>query len=315
MRVRQCLVIGGALAGLAGLAVAWQGTMSTLGWTEADKKMVARSFLLNGGTMNTLPGVWELKPLVKRSWGQRPAADRVALVRELAAAAKAMVSTPAFLQTYNGWIKEGRNAVDHGMKVDDQTQMQRMTQPGAMDEVMREAGVEIYDQFITMQPDAIKMMLEMDLPKWSRARDAKTKALAARGESAKALLATNPNEARRQYALAKCVEMGGPESPEEMTKIRQAAGQRKNREKWIEEQRAYNEYNLKTVLKKRLTEFVAEARSVDFAAETKAGVRGKRIFANPAYERKSAVWKQMYRLGKEPTLAAADAAEKWLREM
>jgi hypothetical protein len=39
------------------------------------------------------------------------------------------------------------------------------------------------------------------------------------------------------------------------------------------------------------------------------------MFVNPAYESKSHSWKMLYRLGKEPTMAAAAAAEAWLKEL
>jgi len=81
-----------------------------------------------------------------------------------------------------------------------------------------------------------------------------------------------------------------------------------------EEQRAYVEHASRLELMKRLQEFVTLARSVDIAAQTKPQT-GRAVFVNPAYERKPAAWKMLYRTGEEPTLAAVAAAKGWLKEL
>jgi hypothetical protein len=85
-------------------------------------------------------------------------------------------------------------------------------------------------------------------------------------------------------------------------------------QKLQEEQRSYNEHQLKVELKKRLQAFVTLARTVDFAAQTQERAR-RTVFVNPVYERKPSSWKMLYRLGKEPTLAAVASAEAWLKEL
>src|SRR6185369_6174168 len=82
----------------------------------------------------------------------------------------------------------------------------------------------------------------------------------------------------------------------------------------MEEQRAWDQHNLKAELRRRLTEFIATAESVDFAAPTQRSA-GKIVFANHELERKPSHWKSLYRLGKEPTMAAVGVAKQWLREL
>ena len=67
-------------------------------------------------------------------------------------------------------------------------------------------------------------------------------------------------------------------------------------------------------MKKRLQAFVTLARSVDFAAQTQTSGRSV-VFVKPEHERRSGEWKQLFSLGKEPTLAALAAAEQWLKEL
>ena len=80
------------------------------------------------------------------------------------------------------------------------------------------------------------------------------------------------------------------------------------------EQNAWDEYNLKVVLKKKLTALAAEASTVDFTAQLKDEA-GRKVFVNPDHERRSYLWKAMYRAGKAPTAAVLEIANTWLKEL
>lgn len=69
------------------------------------------------------------------------------------------------------------------------------------------------------------------------------------------------------------------------------------------------------LLKKRLQQMLDITADVDHAAELKDGYNGKKVFVNPAYERKPAEWKLAFRAGKETTDAVRAAAQQWLREL
>lgn len=71
----------------------------------------------------------------------------------------------------------------------------------------------------------------------------------------------------------------------------------------------------KVLLQKRLQEIVAMTNDVDYAAELKEGYNGKKVFVNPAYERKPAEWKLAFRAGKPATDAVRAAAQQWLGEL
>jgi hypothetical protein len=128
------------------------------------------------------------------------------------------------------------------------------------------------------------------------------------------LLKTNLPEARKQYGIAKAMQISGA-ADESQAQANMAAGEKAAAErKRMDEQRAWDEHNLKAELRRRLTEFVKLAESIDFAAPTQRNA-GKMVFVNPAFESKPRQWKQLYRLGKEPTMAAVDVAKQWLREL
>ena len=71
------------------------------------------------------------------------------------------------------------------------------------------------------------------------------------------------------------------------------------------------------LIQRRLEEILSITADVDYAAElTEKEWKGKtwKVFANPAYERKSKEWKLAFRAGKPVTDAVRTAAEKWLKE-
>jgi hypothetical protein len=63
-----------------------------------------------------------------------------------------------------------------------------------------------------------------------------------------------------------------------------------------------------------LTQLVAEAPTVDFAAQT-IQKGSSRVFVNPAYETKSITWKAIYRAGKATSSAGVEIARAWLKEL
>jgi hypothetical protein len=89
---------------------------------------------------------------------------------------------------------------------------------------------------------------------------------------------------------------------------------RQDRQKLLDEQKAWDRYNLKSMLRQRLDAFLALAPTVDFAAQTRPS-SGRTVFTDPKCEAKSAEWKMLYRAGKEPVLAALEFARQWRREL
>jgi hypothetical protein len=70
----------------------------------------------------------------------------------------------------------------------------------------------------------------------------------------------------------------------------------------------------KMLLARRLREFLDVTADVDFdAALVDRG--GKKVFAEPRYESKSADWKVCFRAGQAAMTAARAAAAAWLKEL
>lgn len=96
---------------------------------------------------------------------------------------------------------------------------------------------------------------------------------------------------------------------ESMVKMNETAYQQQL-EKWEED---YPTNHLLYV-KRRLQQFLDETQSIDFNAELTER-NGKKIFVNPAYERKSNRWKMAFRAGKEVVEPAKAFVQEWLKEI
>jgi len=73
--------------------------------------------------------------------------------------------------------------------------------------------------------------------------------------------------------------------------------------------------NPKPLIKTWLESFLEQSKDVDFKAETAIDEKGRPLFANQEYERKSSFWKLCFRAGKETTEAGRNFAQTWLGEL
>ena len=64
-----------------------------------------------------------------------------------------------------------------------------------------------------------------------------------------------------------------------------------------------------------LRKFLEVSDGIDFNAQLKDGLGNTKMFVNPEYESKSDQWKMCYRAGKETVAAGRAAAEAWLKDL
>jgi hypothetical protein len=312
MRIR---LISGLVAAGATVALAWQGGVAIVGITDADAQQIAHSFF-GSSSRDSLPGPYFLKGSMAAQWKAKGPAERAQAVREMALYAKRFVSTPAFAAMYTGWIKDRYHAIDHGLKVDEKADAAKaaaaMSSEAGMKQLQSQMAATVAQSFGQMPPATLKMLFDQDVKNWKGDSD-KAKLLA-RANQAAPLFTSNPDEFKKQYILIKSIEMGGPDTMAGIQAANAGVAKAQDEQKARDEQKAFDEHKLNVELKRRLQDFVALARSVDYAAATKPQ-GGKLAFVNTAYERKSDAWKKLYRLGKEPSLAMAAVAEQWLKEL
>lgn len=302
---------------------AWQDSLSTLKLTrEAFESNITRY-------VQSLPNNADgdpTQPFISRPAAQAflalPDATRAALTKELGAAAKAFVMSPAFAASYDAYLKNSRNAVNHGLTVKDTAaEMNAATKAGnykameaASKNMMRDAyrqsvqnslkSLGNYDKTtLPMMADAEIGMMAMAEPSTPAEKAAQAKAKTMLAE-AKKLAATDLEKARATYKAALMLA-GGFGSEADVTASEDAG-------KKLEQQKNYNQAALRPLLKKKLQQFVAIARTVDFSAQTQGP---RKAFVNPAYERKPNLWKMLYRLGPGSTNAAVAIAQSWATEL
>jgi hypothetical protein len=307
-RIQKTLV---GLAIVTATAIAWQGGLAAVGLKDADVPETAKSYLLSGDS-GALPGLYALSGPMRTLWKSKGPTERAQEIRDLAAYAKKYVSTPAFEQMYNQWIKTTYHAVDHCMKIDPQADAQKAAANGGVDQMKNQMGAMIAQSMAQIPPQTLKMLFDQDLASWKDDTD-KAK-IYAQAKQIAPLFQTNPEAWKKQYLLLKSASMGGPSTDAAMATANANTAKMQADATVRNEQMAYDQHKLKVELKKKLQDFATLARSVDFSAQVQTRDRFQ-YFVKPEYERKSSAWKMLFRLGKEPSLAAATAAEQWLREL
>lgn len=302
---------------ICGTALAWQFDLSTLGLTPKDIDARVSGGLRDESSELQVP--WLSQNAIKVARGLSEA-DRVAAVNAIGAAMKALVNTPAFQKAHDESVKLGHKGVNHGIKVQSQEEMMqamRTGKPGVdpIAEMQKQMMAQTVLQLRGNPLSSLQAMHGDSLKSWTRQAQtstnpkykAKYQKLAAKAAEIQPLIASNPEQFKKEYTVLYSIDNDGPATDEEIVLLA-------NKGKLEEEQRNYNKYNWKTVLKKKLQTLIAQAATVDFAAPT-TEVGGKKKFVNPAFERKSALWKAMYRAGKAPTTAAAEFSKAWLKEL
>jgi hypothetical protein len=285
--------------------------MGTLGWTEADLKKAVEDPLRSGITYSPL---WRVKSSVKQTLRAMDEQARANFLKELLPVVKTVIMSPAYHQEHAGYIKSHQGAVNHGIKAHTEAMKSADEAVATMQTIQRQVAAQMAVAYLKMPIEGAKMLYTQDLENWKQqAADkdnsdrAKFQSLVARAKQIEPMIASNPEEFKKQYSLLKSVEAGGSADEAAVLATNAEAGKQR-------EQQAWNQYNLNSLLKKRLTEFVDVASTVDFAAQT-TGEGRNRKFIKPEYEQKPSEWKILYRLGKAPTTTALDFALQWLKEL
>lgn len=302
---------------LCGSAIAWNFDLSTLGLTQKELETRARIGLQETSAELEVPRLADNYKQIAKGLSE---ADRAAAVQAIGAALKAIVTSEAFQKAHNESIKTSYKAVDHGLKVytmEEIIQMALKPQPGVdpAQDMQRQSMAKTAIELRKQPLNSVKMMFEDSLKTWTRiaqtgsspASKAKALKMKTRALEIQPLIESKPDEFIKAYSVLYSMDNDGPGTEDELVALA-------NRGQLEEEQRAYKTYNWKGVLKKKLETVVTVAATVDFAAQT-ADTGGRKKFVNQAYERKSSLWKAMFRAGKAPTVAAAEFAKAWMKEL
>lgn len=310
MRARFTVPVAAiTIAGILISQTTEQSAMSTVGLTAKDIESNFMEEILRSKDSFWLPSMGQAG---KKAAIALSEAQRVAVVRTLGAFLKRVVMSDAFQAAYAAKIKDTHNAVNHGIK--DLNAMPA----DPMATAQRQTAVQMAKLLRTFPHDVLKTAFAQDHTNWAEQikegepeEKARAQKMIARAKTIAPLMQSNPEEFRKAYSLLKCIELGGPDTEAALNAEADNAEAEVTKRM---QQQAWDEHNFRKVLKAKLTAFVAECSNVDYAAETTTK-NGRKIFVNPAYERKSGTWKAMYRAGRAPSLAALEIARGWLKEL
>jgi hypothetical protein len=309
--MKRILMAGSAAALLTFTIQAYNNSLGLLGWSDTDIRRAVQDPLRSGMSYSPL---WLVKTQAQQTLRGMDEQARANFIKEVLPAVKAVVMSAEYGKQHEDHIRTSYQAVNHGVKIGEDKPHTADDAMKAMQDVVKQIAAQMALNIRSMPAQSVKMLFDEDLGNWKQqAADkenedrAKYQKLVARSAQILPLASSNAEEFKNQYSLLKHIEAGG--SGVESDIVTSNGDDKKQ-----QEQRAWNEYNLRTLLKKRLNEFVQVASSVDFAAQTTGEGRARK-FVKAEYERKPAEWKTLFRLGRAPTTAAADFAREWLKEL
>ncbi len=274
---------------------------------------------------NSLPGEFQRLTALpaNRVYRQLDMQARTVALRSALPLLKQMAMSEAVQKAHDARIAQQYGAVDHGLKLphrpDPRKRFEEMSRqmqrnpavagnPGFMKEFMKAqqemsaAGVEeVFDSKLTLFTKPLEEV-KRDFQNDREASGSRGNVRRCYDEAAP-LADSAPDRFRLLAYRCAMLGSGADKSEAEADRIRKERAQR-----------LYDEKSMKGVIRKTLAQFLETASTVDFAAQT-VEKRGRQVFVNPEYEKKNALWKTIYRNGKEPTAAAVEFARVWLAEV
>ena len=241
---------------------------------------------------------------------------RLAFVEKVGGAFKTLVMSDAYAKAHANAIKQEHKAVDHGITglVSTEDLLKRNNMAAVETRDMGASVAAIVDNMEREDAKTLQLLISQNLESWTRNAEnvkrkdrAKFQKMVRDAQALQALGESDLQKLRRGVAVLYSMDRDGPDTEQAVYALRD----RSNAES---EQLAWDQYNLKTVLKQQLTAFVALVPTVDFAAATK-DEEGRVRFVKPAYEKKGQVWKACFRAGKPVSMRAMELAQAWLKEL
>lgn len=249
-----------------------------------------------------------------------PEGSRVAAVQALGRVVRTYAESGEFKQTYQDWLKE-EYLSDPAEEPQPEPQAEEKKAPITSGDRREQLIQQLYGE---MPTSLLTMMIQEQIKEADASKTGKTAATAStrplEGKELKRIAAiakTNADSFRQQYLhyLAMNVDpsvqllvSSGNDRLQEQNALFKA---QERKELLVEYEKRKD---LKQVTRNRLKNFIAFVNTIDFDA--KLIRRGSKMaFADPDLESKDGDWKLLYRIGKEPVMAARGVAQQWLSDL
>ncbi|GAB3989553.1 hypothetical protein GCM10028807_14710 [Spirosoma daeguense] len=244
---------------------------------------------------------------------------RATAVRAMGGVVRAYVNSTDFRNRYAQLMR------DQYRVSDTQTREAELVEKATISDVQSTANQQIAQtnaMFEQMPASTLVLMLQQQMTQFQQGMataDAPEKAALARDISVlrqiQPLANSKPAEFKTQYLafmnryMARQLNKGLENEEEHLAESKTKAADYRTR---LADFNAHS--NPDVAIKKRLREFIKLTESVDFDA--KVMPQGSKLeFVRADYRNQSDEWKLLYRIGREPVLAARDVAKNWLNEL
>jgi hypothetical protein len=304
-----------AMAALAfGIAMRPADVLKDTGVTMTHVRTSALMNMENEGEL-----IFHTNGLMREASLRIPAGSRAATVRMLGSVVRSYVESDAFAQAYRQSV-ESRSSLDETYS--DANVAQQAAQVEGADNALKMQMAATQQAFATLDPDMVYMAVQGQVPQLeaqaASEQGAERQAIQQQIAQTKKLLAAhagNHAEFKKQYLVyVQQVLQQGAEKNVQTQREELATAQTHNAKYRQQKAEIEAKSNYRPRLRKQLQAFVNLCNSVDFNAKLEA--RGSRQeFVNPAYRNQSSEWKLLFRMGKEPVMAARDFARQWLADL
>ncbi|MBD2700329.1 hypothetical protein IC229_06770 [Spirosoma sp. BT702] len=269
--------------------------------------------------LTTNDATFDLPYKTRRIGRQLSAEARTSAVKAMGAVLRAYVKSADFRSRYDQQMRDRYHVSDAQTKEAEQTEKTTMNDVQA---IANQQIAQTSTVFTQMPPATLAMMLQQQMLQFQQqmaTASAPEKAALARDlavlRQLQPMASSKPAEFKTQYLafmnryMAQQMNKGLENEEENLADNKAKAADYRTR---------LAEYNAnakpETAIKKRLQAFITLAESVDFDA--KVVPQGSKMeFVRADYRSQSDEWKLMYRIGREPVLAARDVARTWLSEL
>lgn len=261
----------------------------------------------------------DLPDQVRRVGKQLSAGARVSAVRAMGAVVRTYVESSLFRSRYDEWLRSQYRVSD------EQTAESANAEKATMSDIQTAVDQQVNQTraiFSQMPASMLAQMLQQQMAQFQQqmsTADAPGKAALTRDlmvlRNLQPLANTKPDEFKTNYIafmsryVARQLVQGLEDEPTRLADHKAKAAEYRIR---LAQYKANADPN--PMIKKRLRDFIWLAESVDFDARVEK--QGDKLeFVREEYSNQSSEWKLLYRIGREPVLAARDMARTWLSQL
>ncbi|MBO0935888.1 hypothetical protein J2I47_04945 [Fibrella sp. HMF5335] len=244
---------------------------------------------------------------------------RVEAVKALGNVVRAYTETADFRSRYDAYLRNEYHVSDGQTQAAEQI---ANTSSDAPKQQFNQAMTQVNQSLAGMDPAMLAMVLQSqiqvtadEVAQSEGDTRAENMAKLTQLKKLQALSRSNPAEFKKQYLAFMNHDLGKAGAGQLKEHEARLADDKKKAADYQQRLADYKAHASPTIgLKNKLRGFIALAESVDFGAKV-ITTNGRAEFVDVANRRKSNEWKLLYRMGREPVMAARAVAQRWVQDL